>query len=150
MKKAIDILSKHQNLLLGIAIFLSLLAVSITIDSSGVNLNLKNYPSIMILMVAVGMMLAIIYIRIDKYKIQNLSQQIEFLSTEQKENSKSHLSELTIRQKEVYELIVSGKSNKEIMANLFIEQSTLKSHINQIYKKLNVKSRRELKSNASD
>jgi len=150
MKKAIDILSKHQNLLLGIAIFLSLLAVSITIDSTGVSLNLKNYPYIMILMVAVGLMLAIIYIRIDKYRIQNLSHQIESLSTEQEENSKSQLSELTTRQKEVYELIVSGKSNKEIMENLFIEQSTLKSHINQIYKKLKVKSRRELKSNAID
>ena len=104
----------------------------------------------MILMVAVGLMLAIIYIRIDKYRIQNLSHQIESLSTEQEENSKSQLSELTTRQKEVYELIVSGKSNKEIMENLFIEQSTLKSHINQIYKKLKVKSRRELKSNAID
>ena len=148
MKKTIDILSKHQNSLLGIAIFISLLAVSITIDKTGVNLNLKNYPSIMILMVAVGLMLAIIYIRIDKHRIQSLSHQIESLSREQEENSKSQLSELTIRQKEVYELIVSGKSNKEIMANLFIEQSTLKSHINQIYKKLNVKNRRELKSNA--
>ena len=150
MKTTIDILSKHQKILLGIAIFLSLLAVSITIDSTGVNLNLKNYPSIMTLMVAVGIMLVIVYIRIDKYRIENLSHQIESLSAEQKENSKFQLSELTTRQKEVYELIVSGKSNKEIMANLFIEQSTLKSHINQIYKKLNVKNRRELKSNAND
>jgi len=109
-----------------------------------------NYPSIMTLMVAVGIMLVIVYIRIDKYRIENLSHQIESLSAEQKENSKFQLSELTTRQKEVYELIVSGKSNKEIMANLFIEQSTLKSHINQIYKKLNVKNRRELKSNAND
>jgi DNA-binding CsgD family transcriptional regulator len=150
MKTTIDILTKHQKLLLGIAIFLSLLAVSITIDSTGVNLNLKNYPSIMTLMVAVGIMLVIVYTRIDKYRIENLSHQIESLSAEQKENSKFQLSELTTRQKEVYELIVSGKSNKEIMANLFIEQSTLKSHINQIYKKLNVKNRRELKSNAND
>jgi len=150
MKKTIDILSKHQKLLLGIAIFLSLLAVSITIDSTGVNLNLKNYPSIMTLMVAVGIMLVIVYIRIDKYRIENLSHQIESLSAEQKESSKFQLSELTTRQKEVYELIVSGNSNKEIMAILFIEQSTLKSHINQIYKKLNVKNRREIKSNANE
>ncbi|CAN0589399.1 unnamed protein product, partial [Ectocarpus sp. 12 AP-2014] len=52
---------------------------------------------------------------------------------------------LTERQREVYDLIISGKTNKEIMSELFIEQSTLKSHVNQIYKKLNIKSRRELK-----
>ncbi|MCL4159020.1 UNVERIFIED_CONTAM: hypothetical protein GTU68_024707 [Idotea baltica] len=35
------------------------------------------------------------------------------------------------------------------MSELFIEQSTLKSHINQIYKKLNIKSRHELKSKSN-
>ena len=100
-------------------------------------------------MVAIGLSLLIVYIRIDKYRIENLSQQIESISIEQKDTSKTLLSELTTRQKEVYDLIILGKSNKEIMASLFIEQSTLKSHINQIYKKLNVKSRRELKSNTS-
>ena len=150
MKNPIDILSKYQKTLLGVAIFLTLFAVSITINKEGVNLNFKNYPSIMILMVAIGIILAIIYIRIDKYKIDNLSYHIETLSTEQQTNKKSLISELTARQKEVYELIISGKSNKEIMANLYIEQSTLKSHINQIYKKLNIKSRRELKSSINN
>lgn len=56
------------------------------------------------------------------------------------------LNGLTERQREVYDLIISGKTNKEIMAELFIEQSTLKSHINQIYRKLDIKSRSELKS----
>ena len=55
------------------------------------------------------------------------------------------LNELTERQREVYDLIISGKTNKEIKNELFIEQSTLKSHINQIYKKMDIKSRRELK-----
>ena len=82
MKTTIDILSKHQKLLLGIAVFLSLLAVSITIDSTGVNLNLKNYPSIMILMVAIGILLVIVYMRIDKNRIEDLSHQIESLSEE--------------------------------------------------------------------
>jgi DNA-binding CsgD family transcriptional regulator len=43
-------------------------------------------------------------------------------------------------------MIIVGKTNKEIMSELFIEQSTLKSHINQIYKQLNIKNRNELKS----
>ena len=51
----------------------------------------------------------------------------------QKDNKTSNLlSELTSRQKQVYDLILSDKTNKEIMAELYIEQSTLKSHINQI------------------
>ncbi|HCR55080.1 MAG TPA: hypothetical protein DIW27_11735, partial [Cytophagales bacterium] len=56
------------------------------------------------------------------------------------------LDGLTERQREVYGLIISGKTNKEVMTELFIEQSTLKSHINQIYRKLDIRSRRELKS----
>ncbi len=101
-------------------------------------------------MVAMSIALAIIYIRIDKYRIEKLSLEIENLSTDQEANVKSQLSELTARQNDVYELIIAGKSNKEIMAILFIEQSTLKSHINQIYKKLNVISRKELKSIIND
>ncbi len=55
------------------------------------------------------------------------------------------LNTLTERQREVYDLIISGRTNKEIMTELFIEQSTLKSHINQIYRKLDIKNRKELK-----
>jgi len=149
-ESTINILSRNQKSVLGTSIFLSLLAVSITIDSDGINLHLRNYPAIMILMVAMSIALAIIYIRIDKYRIEKLSLEIENLSTDQEANVKSQLSELTARQNDVYELIIAGKSNKEIMAILFIEQSTLKSHINQIYKKLNVISRKELKSIIND
>ncbi len=149
-ESTLNILSRNQKSLLGTSIFLSLLAVSITIDSDGINLHLRNYPAIMILMVVMSIALAIIYIRIDKYRIEKLSLEIENLSTDQEANVKSQLSELTARQNDVYELIIAGKSNKEIMAILFIEQSTLKSHINQIYKKLNVISRKELKSIIND
>ena len=150
MKRTIDILTKYQKHLIGIAIFLSLFAVSITIDNTGANLNLKNHPSVMILLVALSIVIAVTYMRIDQHRIQQLSQEIESLSIDPKEKRTSLLTELTTRQKEVYELIISGKSNKEIMQDLFIEQSTLKSHINQIYKKLSVKNRRALKSNVID
>ena len=56
--------------------------------------------------------------------------------------------DLTSRQREIYDLILSGKSNKEIVSILYIEQSTLKTHINHLYKKLNIQSRKELKSKA--
>ena len=50
---------------------------------------------------------------------------------------------LSIKEQQVYGLIKEGKSNKEICSELFIEQSTLKSHINHIYKKLDIKSRKD-------
>ena len=146
MNKAINILSKYQNYLLGIAIFLSLSAVSITIGQGQIKLNLQNYPVLMILLVLVGIVLALIYVRIDKHQIKNLSKRIKEKSIKDNVSFNALFTELTSRQKEVYELIMSGKTNKDIMENLFIEQSTLKTHINQIYKKLNIKNRKELKS----
>jgi DNA-binding CsgD family transcriptional regulator len=51
---------------------------------------------------------------------------------------------LTKKEKEILDLILADKSNKEIAATLFIELSTVKTHINKIYSKLEVKSRKEL------
>lgn len=45
-----------------------------------------------------------------------------------------------------FDLIVAGKSNKEIIEKLFIELSTLKTHINKIYKTLEVSSRKEARA----
>ncbi len=64
-------------------------------------------------------------------------------------NSQSPISppvlaeKLTSKEQEIFDLILAGKSNKEIASALFIEVSTVKTHINKIYGKLNVKSRKE-------
>lgn len=87
----------------------------------------------------------IIYIQLDKEEIKSLSNRIKELSVETNEEFESLLLELTERQKEVYDLIILGKTNKEIISELFIEKSTLKTHINQIYKKLDIKDRKALK-----
>ena len=50
---------------------------------------------------------------------------------------------LTAKELEILQMIAEGKSNKEIANLLFIEISTVKTHINKIYTKLNVKSRKE-------
>ena len=42
------------------------------------------------------------------------------------------------------ELILAGKSNKEIEDKLYISSSTVKNHVYNIYRKLNVKSRSQL------
>lgn len=58
-------------------------------------------------------------------------------------------SVLTLREVEVYLRLLENKTNSEIADELFIEESTLKSHINRIYKKLDVRNRRALIQKAS-
>ena len=45
------------------------------------------------------------------------------------------------REQEVAELILQGKSNKEIEKKLFISIHTVKNHVYNLYQKLGVKSR---------
>ena len=52
--------------------------------------------------------------------------------------------ELSKQELTVQNLILQGKSNKEIATELFISLSTVKSHITNLYAKLNVANRQEL------
>ncbi len=52
--------------------------------------------------------------------------------------------QISKREREIIHLICSGKSNKEIEAELFISLQTVKYHIYNIYKKMGVKSRIQL------
>uniref|UniRef100_UPI00404A2BF8 response regulator transcription factor n=1 Tax=Gelidibacter sp. TaxID=2018083 RepID=UPI00404A2BF8 len=52
---------------------------------------------------------------------------------------------LTPQEQKIVQLIVQDKSNKDIADALFVSVSTVKTHINNIYKKLNVQSREEVK-----
>ncbi|MFZ1983483.1 MAG: response regulator transcription factor [Desulfatitalea sp.] len=51
--------------------------------------------------------------------------------------------DLTARQKEILELVTTGRSNQEIAQKLHVSPHTIKTHIYAIYKKLNVRSRLE-------
>jgi len=55
------------------------------------------------------------------------------------------LKQLSKREMEVLELLLTKRANKEIATQLHIELSTLKTHINSIYKKLEIKNRRDLR-----
>ncbi|MDX8341036.1 helix-turn-helix transcriptional regulator [Draconibacterium sp. IB214405] len=50
---------------------------------------------------------------------------------------------LTLKQQEILGLLADGKTNKEIAQELFVELSTVKTHINNIYRQLNVSTRKE-------
>ncbi len=60
------------------------------------------------------------------------------------ELKKNRLNKLTSREKEIIQLIIKRNKNIEIANELFVELSTIKSHINNIYKKENVNNREEL------
>ena len=56
---------------------------------------------------------------------------------------KKPLPDLTQKELSILAQIAAGKSNKDIAAENFVELSTVKTHINNIYAKLGVSSRRE-------
>ena len=56
---------------------------------------------------------------------------------------------LTSRELNVLDLLARGKSNKEISVNLYISETTVKSHLRSIFRKLNVLSRTEAVAVAS-
>ncbi|GGG19531.1 hypothetical protein GCM10011344_20280 [Dokdonia pacifica] len=53
---------------------------------------------------------------------------------------------LTKQEQKILDLILQNRTNKEIASEIFISVSTVKTHINNIYKKLNVTNRDEVKS----
>lgn len=57
---------------------------------------------------------------------------------------------LTLREQEILHLITEGHTNKQIAEQLYIEHSTVKWHIRQIYNKLDVRSRRQAMRIARD
>ncbi|MEL6916684.1 MAG: helix-turn-helix transcriptional regulator [Bacteroidota bacterium] len=61
-------------------------------------------------------------------------------------NKKQTLLELTQQERKILELILQHKTNKEIASKIFVSVSTVKTHINSLYKKLKVSSREELKT----
>mgnify|MGYP003643330998 CR=1 FL=1 len=72
-----------------------------------------------------------------------------FLVLKQKRLAKSMLNnsleKLTEQEQNIAQGILKNKTNKEIAIDMFISVSTVKTHINNLYKKLNVNSREEIK-----
>ena len=56
----------------------------------------------------------------------------------------SRVNTLTERELQIYNLLIKGRKNHEIAEELFISDNTLKTHLRNIYKKLNVAGKKEL------
>jgi DNA-binding NarL/FixJ family response regulator len=55
--------------------------------------------------------------------------------------AQARLGELTRREREVLKLIAAGLSNREIATELFVEESTIRSHVKRIQMKLQLRDR---------
>ena len=53
----------------------------------------------------------------------------------------SDISPLTQREKEILSLVAKGETNSQIAEKLFVREVTIKTHLNSIYRKLNVENR---------
>lgn len=69
----------------------------------------------------------------------NWTKEEENRPKQDEKNSKFY--DLTERETEILSFISQGASNKQIADKLFIKDTTVKAHLNNIYKKLNVDSR---------
>ncbi|MEO6818834.1 MAG: helix-turn-helix transcriptional regulator [Ginsengibacter sp.] len=152
LTKITDLLYRRQKMLEIMVIFLFFSLVAFRIDSKKVKLFWSDYPSVAILLALIIAVIAVIWLSIEKQKTQLMISNLQKENAEKNTKKDNKLSELSLRQKEVFDLILKGNSNKEIIAALHIELSTLKTHINQIYRILGIKNRKETKrfENQSD
>lgn len=63
-----------------------------------------------------------------------------------KKGSVDLIKKLTKQEQKIVGLLLEDKTNKEIAQEVFVSHSTVKTHINNVYKKLNITSRDQVKS----
>ncbi|MFG0834034.1 LuxR C-terminal-related transcriptional regulator [Aeromonas bivalvium] len=66
------------------------------------------------------------------------------------EPAQRHQTLLTVREREIIRYLMTGASNTEIADSLFVSEHTIKSHLYNVFKKLNVKNRLQAVSWAKD
>ncbi len=135
-----NLASKHQKILEALVIFLLFLGISFEFSGNNVTWAWNNYPFVAVLIILLSIILMLLWIKVERKKMEVFK-----LSLKENSNNSDKRDLLSRRQQQVYDLIIANKSNKEICEELFIEMSTLKTHINNIYKILEVKNRKELK-----
>ena len=147
-------LNRNPGKILGIGLSANVLGVLLggyignvifSVDSSQNNASLLALAVVFIILI----LLPILHKQLSK-----LLRSHAFLTVESEEsignndNKVSHIEVifrgLTPREREVGLLLIKGKTNKMIAEELFLSENTVKTHVKNIYAKLNVKSRIEL------
>ncbi|MGB4849901.1 MAG: LuxR C-terminal-related transcriptional regulator [Saprospiraceae bacterium] len=139
-----NLVYKRQKVLLPIALFLIACAIGFRFNRGMTTWVWNDYPFIALILALGAVLIAWIWATIEKQKTQSLIDDLKNQIAEKSNPVSERIEDLSLKQKEVFNLIALGKSNKEIMSDLHIELSTLKTHINQIYKKLGISRRKDV------
>jgi DNA-binding NarL/FixJ family response regulator len=96
-------------------------------------------PTIVIIIASLALLVLILYLTDFKFEFR--------LAKEVKDNGsgadKTALDRLSNTELNILKLVACGKSNQEIADKLFISVHTVKKHVSNIFKKLNISSRSE-------
>ena len=142
----LNLIFNKQKLLEFITILIIFVSISFSFRGGKVKWYWNDYPFIAITLVIVALLLSLLWIRIEGHKTQTIINELKNSSKNNANIINEKLNLLTKRQREVFDLILQGNSNKEIMNELLIELSTLKTHINNIYKTLEIVNRKEARA----
>ena len=88
-------LSKYQKPLRGIALLSAMMAMTIRIENGQAELLLHNHPVLLMLLVTLGIFLILVYIKIEKQKLDTLTESIKASSSDNEKDFDSLLKELT-------------------------------------------------------
>lgn len=132
---------RKQQITLGLSIFLSSMAVSFSFNGHDSQWAWQKMPPVAIFL----LLLAFASIRL--WLLFEIERQRDIIRQSFEQGAANPQQDpylaLSVREKEVLKLVMEGKQNKEIADTLFVALSTVKTHINNIYKILEVQSRRE-------
>lgn len=95
----------------------------------------------LIVIISVAVLLLILYLASAKLEFR-VTKNTETETPEKTDKSLEHLSNSELN---VLKLCASGKSNQEIADELFISVHTVKKHISNIFRKLGITSRKEMR-----
>ena len=103
---------------------------------------LPNWAKFLLAFLSLSLMGLLVKLNQFRNQIQTLKNQL--ISPAKIETPTPSFDELlTQKEKEILQLISQGKSNKEIASELFVELSTVKTHINKLYSKIGATNRKE-------
>lgn len=135
-------IKKRPSILLVIAMLLVFFSVGFSVTEQGIHLFWEKYPIIATLMVMTATLLFFWWYKLDTQKKEARIMALQAQLTSQAAQNKL-LEKLTLKEEQILALIAEGKSNKEIAQAQFVEVSTIKTHINNLYKKLGISHRKE-------
>jgi DNA-binding CsgD family transcriptional regulator len=137
-------MSSKQRILTGLIIFCVLLAISFKADTTETTWLWSRWPFVAIFLILIAFLLVRVWLNLEQKRQEEKMLQIINNKNSIHSNQKI-LDLLSDREKEVLKKILEGKTNKQIADELHVALSTIKTHINNIYKVLNVSNRDDLR-----